>query len=311
MKKIFVTGGAGYIGTTLVPELLKAGYEVCIYDNLMYNNGNNLIPFFLYPNFNFVKGDILDKQKLESVINNYDIVIHLAAIVGYAACRKDEKYAWDVNHTGTVNVIESLKNGQPIFFGSTGSNYGAITEGVCTEDLPLNPLSIYGKSKTAAEEEIIKYKKFVAYRFATAFGVSPRLRLDLLVNELSYLACTQKYLVIYESHFMRTFIHVKDIAKSFLFGIENLDKMIGNVYNVGSNTMNYSKKDIVNLIKDKVNVDVHFSDFDGDADKRNYIVSYEKINSLGFDTTVTVEQGIDELIKVFDLIKITNDYKNA
>ncbi len=308
MKKVFITGGAGYIGCVLTPLLLKSGYHVTVYDNLMYG-GDGLIHNFSDSKFNFIKGDILDKELLYNSIKGHDVVIHLAAIVGYTACRKDEKYAHDVNHQGTKNVIDCLSGNELLLFGSTGSNYGTV-EGVCTEETPLNPLSIYGRSKTLAEEEVTKYKNSVAFRFATAFGVSPRLRLDLLVNDLSYSAHTQKYIAVYESHFMRTFIHVNDIANVFEFAIENSDKMSGEIYNVGSNSMNYSKGDVCKLIQEKSDCYVHYADFDNDADKRDYVVSYDKIQKLGYNTKITVKQGIDELFKVFPLIHIHNKHRN-
>lgn len=306
-KNILVTGGAGYIGSVLVPKLLDSGHNVTVYDNLLYG-GDGIINNFLKPNFNFIKGDILDKEKLSSAIKDNDVIIHLAAIVGYTACRKDESYSYKINHEGTKNVVDCL-NGQLLLFGSTGSNYGTI-EGICTEESPLNPLSIYAKSKTLAEEEVMKYENAIAYRFATAFGISPRLRLDLLVNDLAFSAHTQKYIAVYESHFMRTFIHIQDIANSFLFAINNGNKMKGEVYNVGSNHMNYSKKDVCEMIKSKTNCYVHYADFDGDADKRDYIVSYDKVEKLGYNCTIGIEQGLDELLKVFPIVNINNKYRN-
>lgn len=307
--KILVTGGAGYIGSVLIPELLKNGYEVTLYDILMYES-HQLIPFFTDPNFRFIKGNILEKDKLKKAIEGMDIVIHLAAIVGYGACRMDEARAYLINHIGTKNVIECMSPEQYLLFGSTGSNYGSV-DGICTETTPLHPLSIYGKSKTMAEEEVLKRPNSTAFRFATAFGSSPRLRLDLLINELTYLAKFQKYLVIYESHFMRTFIHVRDIARVFIFAMNNMSVMRDNVYNVGSNTMNFSKKEICEKIKAQAECYVHYADYDGDVDKRNYIVSYEKLNKLGFDTTITVDQGITELLNTMDVLQIKIPFKNS
>ena len=307
-KKIFVTGGAGYVGCVLVPLLLKSGYSTTVYDDLLYG-GEGLMHNFSDPNFKFIKGNILDKNKLHESMKGYDVVIHLAAIVGYTACRVDERRSFNVNHQGTINVVEGLDKKQQLLYGSTGSNYG-IVKGVCTEESPLNPLSIYGESKTLGEKEVMKYNNSTAFRFATAFGASPRLRLDLLVNDLAYSAYIQKYIAVYESHFMRTFIHVSDMARAFMFAIDNCDKMMGEVYNVGSNSMNYSKKDVCQIIKKKTNCYVHYADFDGDADKRDYVVSYDKIGTLGYNTTITVEEGVDEMVKVFPLVRIDNKYRN-
>ncbi len=308
VKKVFITGGAGYIGSTLTPMLLKAGYKVTVYDSLMYG-GDGLMNNFSDPNFSFIKGDVMDKELLHESLKGHDVVIHLAAIVGYTACRKDERRSHEVNHQGTTNVVEGLNGTQLLLYGSTGSNYGTV-EGVCTEESPLNPLSIYGVTKTLGEYEVMKYSNSVAFRFATAFGTSPRLRLDLLVNDLSYSAYVQKYIAVYESHFMRTFIHVRDIASVFKFTIENEDKMSGEVYNVGSNSMNYSKGDVCKLIQKRSDCYVHYADFDNDADKRDYVVSYDKIRELGFDTTITVEEGIEELFTVFPIVSIQNKYRN-
>ena len=308
VKKVFITGGAGYIGSVLVPLLLDLKYNVTVYDNVSCG-AEGVFHNFLNPHFNFIKGDILDKEHLHRSMEGHDVVIHLAAIVGYTACRRDEEQSYKVNHKGTQNVVDGLDGDQLLLYGSTGSNYGTI-DGICTEDTPLNPLSIYAKSKTLGEEEVMKYENSIAFRFATAFGASPRLRLDLLVNDLAHSAYTQKYIAVYESHFMRTFIHVRDIARVFQFAMENADEMSGDVYNVGSNDMNYSKADICELIREKTNCYVHYADFDNDADKRNYVVSYDKINKLGYNTEIGVEQGLEELLRVFPVIKIENKYRN-
>ncbi len=312
MKKILITGGAGYIGTTLIPMLLEKNYEVTVLDSLLFNNGDKLIPFINNKNFNFIKGDIRDKNLILNIIKNKDIIIHLAALVGFPICReKGEKESRDINTLATKFLSESLQENQYLLFGSTGSNYGEVI-GLCTEETPLNPLSIYGKTKTDAEQIVMSRKKSTAFRFATAFGVSPRLRLDLLINDLTYKAMTQKYAVVYESHFLRTFIHVKDIARSFLFAIENEEKMHSNVYNIGSNNMNYTKKQICELIKQKIpDVYFHYAEIGEDLDKRNYQVSYNKINKLGFDVSITIEDGIEELKKCITLIQNDLKYTNV
>ncbi|GAI90784.1 unnamed protein product, partial [marine sediment metagenome] len=217
--KVLVTGGAGYVGTTIVPQLLAEGYKVTIFDNLMFG-GDYIMPFFRNPNFSFVKGDIRDLSLLKKAIKDADVIIHLAAIVGYPACRKDPELAEAVNINGTKNLIKATSKDQLILFGSTGSNYGAVEE-ICTEETPLNPLSLYGQTKTLAEKMLLEERTTIAWRFATAFGVSARLRLDLLINDFTYKAITQGYMVIYEKHFMRTFIHVHDMGRAFLFGIKH------------------------------------------------------------------------------------------
>ena len=310
MKKILVTGGAGYIGSILVPELLKKGYEVTVYDNLLFG-GNSLLTNFLNPNFSFVQGDIRDEEKLKSCLVDKDVIIHLAAIVGYPACQKNPQLTIDVNLTATKKLVDNLSSKQYLLFGSTGSNYGAVEDGVCTEETELNPLSLYGETKTEAEKYIISNSNSTAFRLATAFGLSPRLRLDLLINDFINKAINQKYIVVYESHFMRTFIHVKDIARSFLFAIENEEKMSGQVYNVGGNSMNYSKRDVCNLIQKNIDYYLHLADIGADADKRNYVVSYDKINKLGFETTISLEEGIEELVKGIKIIKREDPYSNA
>ncbi|MCO6489009.1 MAG: NAD(P)-dependent oxidoreductase [Phaeodactylibacter sp.] len=307
--KVLITGGAGYVGTGLVPVLLDKGYQVTVYDNLLFG-GDPILPFFRRPNFDFIRGDVRDLDSLRKAAKDADVVIHLAAIVGYPACRKEPELAKAVNVGGTKNVIKATSDNQLIIFGSTGSNYGAVEE-ICTEETPLHPLSLYGQTKTLAERMLLQERNTIAWRFATAFGVSPRLRLDLMVNDFTYKSVTEGYLVIYEKHFMRTFIHVHDMARVFLFGIENRCQMVNNVYNVGSEKMNYSKEDICNLIKKHTGVYVHYADVGEDADKRNYVVSYDKINKLGYDTTITVEDGIRELIHAIRAIEFRKPYANV
>jgi nucleoside-diphosphate-sugar epimerase len=307
--KILVTGGAGYIGSTLVPELLNAGHEVCVYDSLLFG-GNSMFPHFKNKNFSMIVGDIRDTEKLKEVVIGKDVVIHLAAIVGYPACEKDHQVTKDVNLKATKALVDMLDENQVILFGSTGSNYGKV-EGVCTEESPLNPLSLYGETKTEAEQYIMSNSKAVAYRFATAFGLSPRLRLDLLVNDFTTKAIRDKYIVVYESHFMRTFIHVYDIARSFMFALENLDKMIGNVYNVGSDKMNHSKKEVCEKIQNVTPYFLHLADIGEDADKRDYVVSYDKISELGFETTIDLDSGVRELVNGITIAKFDNHYSNV
>ena len=248
--------------------------------------------------------------ELKSAVEGNDVVIHLAAIVGFPACKNNPQLTKEVNVQGTVNLIEACTPDQVILYGSTGSNYGTV-DGVCTEETPLNPLSLYGYTKTEAEKMLLERNNSIAYRFATAFGISPRLRLDLLINDFTNKCMKDGYLVVYEKDFMRTFIHVADMANSFIFALQNLDKMINNVYNVGDASMNYSKEAVCNMIAERTNAFVHYEEIGSDADKRDYIVSYEKINKLGFKTTITIEEGIDEIVRALKIVDFQDPYTNA
>lgn len=308
--KILVTGGAGYIGTTLVPMLLKKKYSVTVVDSLLYG-GAQLIPFLSNPDFTFVKGDIRDKKLIARLCQKQDVIIHLAAIVGFPACRENPDLAISTNVGGTKNIADSVNKKQLVLFGSTGSNYGKLENEICTEKTPLNPQSLYGKTKTQAELYLREHTTCIAYRFATAFGLSPRLRLDLLINELVYLGAKQKYLVVYEADFVRSFIHVSDMARSFLFAIEHYKQMKNQVYNIGSEKLNYTKREVAEIVKKETNAYVHYADYDNDVEKRNYHVSYEKVRKLGFKTKVSIESGIHELVTGMDLIHISNPYINS
>ena len=308
--KVLVTGGAGYIGCVIVPMLLQNGYQVRVLDSLMYT-WTGLLPNFRDKNFEFVMGDIREERTMADAVKGCDAIIHLAAIVGFPACRKYPDLAQTVNVDGTKVVAKFAGRERLVLFGSTGSNYGALEQELCTEETPLNPQSLYGKTKSAAERNLLDHCKTIAYRFATGFGVSPRMRLDLLVNDFVHTALRMRYLVIYESHFMRTFIHVHDIARSFLFAIDNAPRMEGQVFNVGSEEMNYSKAQVCEMIRRKVDYYLHYADVGEDADKRNYVVSYQKIKRFGFQTTIGLEEGIDELVQAVKVLDARNLYSNV
>jgi len=312
MKKLLVTGGAGYIGTTLAPMLLEKGYDVTVFDNLMYQGGG-ILPLFSNKNFHFVKGDVRDKKAMKKVLAKADAILHLAAIVGYPACKKDPILAKQVNQDASIFIANNLRSDQLLIYPSTGSNYGAVKDGICVEDRPLNPLSVYGKTKAAAETYFLKKDScnVIVYRYATAFGISPRLRLDLLINDFVYQVMKNNYLLIYEKDFKRTFIHVKDIALSMIFALENKDKMLNEVYNAGDDSMNYSKEEIANILKKYKDYYLHFAETGKDEDQRDYEVSYKKLNKLGFRTTVDINQGIQELIRAMSVIEISHDYSNV
>ncbi len=309
MAKIVITGGAGYVGSALVLQLLNLGHRVRVFDNLMYG-GNHLLGFFENNNFEFQKGDIRNAVQVKKALEGQDFIIHLAAIVGYPACKKDPDLAEQVNVGGTKNIISASLPEQKIIFASTGSNYGAVND-ICTEETPLRPLSLYGKTKTEAEELLLKRNNTVIYRFATAFGVSPRLRLDLLINDFTYKAFTKGHLTVYEKNFKRTFINVSDMARAIIFAQDNFEKMKNQVFNVGSESLNYSKEGICEIIKKKTNCQVEYAEVGTDEDKRDYEVSYKKINDEGFFTKVSLDEGIDALLRAFLVLDDRGHYLNV
>ena len=305
-----VTGGAGYVGSVLVPLLLEHGYFVRVLDNLSVG-GASLLPHFGDKNFEFMKGDVRDSKTVKRAVAGMDFIIHLAAIVGYPACRRDPKTSREVNVGGTKNIVTAAAKKVPVIFASTGSNYGAVVSEYCSEETRLNPLSQYGKQKTKAEDIVKSNEHYVIYRFATAFGVSPRFRLDLLINDFTFRAVKEKTLIVYEKNFMRTFIHVKDMARSFLHALEHFDAMDGQIYNVGDDRLNISKEQLCFLLKDKIDYYLYFADAGKDFDQRNYMVDYKKIRGTGFSCTIGIQEGIDELIAAAAVVELKNPYSNV
>lgn len=309
-KKILITGGAGYVGIPVLQLLLSKGYCVRVFDNLTWG-GNVLLPYFGESKFEFIQGDIRKKEELRPAVAGVDVIIHLAAIVGFPACRKFPKLSREINVGGTKNLVDLTDGKIPIIFASTGSTYGKIIEQFCTETTPLNPLSHYGKQKALAEEIIKKNKKFIIYRFATAFGAAPRFRLDLLINDFTFRAVTEKTLMVYEGEFMRTFIHVRDMARSFLFALEHYQKMTGEIYNVGDENLNISKEQVAKLLLEYLDFHLHFIQDGHDIDQRDYFVDYSKIKKLGFRTKIGLKEGVEELIKACKIIELNNPYSNV
>ena len=307
--KVVVTGGAGFIGSMLVPMLLKTGHQVHVLDNLMFG-GQALLRHFINPNFSFAQVDVTDRKALQENLAGADVVVHLAALVGYPLCKKMPRRAVEVNVDGARNVIDLSPKGSRLIYASTGSNYGEV-EGICTENTPLNPLSLYGRTKTEAEGMFINQENSVSLRFATAFGISSRLRLDLMINDFAWQAIHQKYLVVYEKHFRRTFIHVRDIARAIIHVMDPV--LCGNhsVFNVGHESLNYTKEDIVLLLKKRLDFLVHFAEIGKDADRRDYEVDYSRIKETGFVTHVDINTGLDELICALRLLPLKNPYSNV
>jgi nucleoside-diphosphate-sugar epimerase len=304
-----VTGGAGYVGSVLVRWLLAAGYRVHVVDNLLYG-GQALLPLFIHPHFSFEELDILNREGLARALTGADAVVHLAALVGYPLCKKEPERATAVNVQGTRNVIELIPPEAPLLYASTGSNYGEVA-GVCTEDTPLNPLSLYGENKTEAERLCMERPNTVSFRFATAFGLSPRLRLDLMINDFTHQALVRRYLLVYERHFRRTFIHVQDMARAFVHTLQRFGEMKDRVYNVGDDSLNFTKEDITGMLKRRLDFLLYFADIGSDEDKRDYAVSYDRIRASGYRTAVTMDHGLDELIAGLRLVRIRNPHSNV
>lgn len=307
--KILITGGSGYVGSVLVPMLLNHGYQVKVLDNLMFKQ-TSLLPCFINKNFEFTLGDVRDVHTIKEAVKDVDFIIHLAAIVGAPVCAVHPELAHAVNFQGTVNLDSVRSASQPVIYASTGSNYGKV-DGICTEDSPLNPLSVYGETKTKAEQHLKQAGNMIGFRFATAYGISPRLRLDLMPNDFVFQALRVGNLIVYQKDVRRTFIHVTDMARAFLHAIENYDRMKNEIYNVGDESMNVTKEDVANLVKKYVKLYLHFAEIGTDPDMRDYEVSYEKIRSTGFVTAISLEEGIKELVNALRLIKQENPYSNV
>lgn len=307
--KVLVTGGAGYIGCVLVPALLEAGHKVRVLDSLR-KGGLGLLPSLSNPNVELVRGDIRDPEAVRGALRDVDIVIHLAAIVGYPACDKDPWLARTTNVDGTVNLIR-CSSSHVIIYPSSLSNYGTVPDSICTEEMAPTPISLYGITKMEGEKTLLERGNAIVFRPATAFGLSPQMRLDLLFNEFVYRALKEKYLVVYEPNHMRAFIHVRDLARAFLFALDNTERMLNQVYNLGSESLNLRKGELAQRIRRKVDFVLTTSEVNEDPDKRNYTVSFSKLRRTGYEVTISVDEGIDELVRGLQAIDVMNPYSNV
>lgn len=300
-KEVLVTGGAGYLGSCLVPLLLERGWRVAVYDTFARGLGP-LLP--VAHRVRLVRGDVRDGAALASALKGVDAVVHLAAVVGYPACSRDPELAESINVGGTRTLLEQLSPSQRLVFASTGSCYGAVTEGLCTEETPLSPLSVYGSTKEQAEDLVLKHG-CVALRLATVFGVAPRMRVDLLVNDLSRRALRDGELEVYEPDFWRSLLHVRDAARAFALALDRYDEMRGRAFNVGDDALNVTKAKLARLICDRAGeVRLLLGAPGRDQDRRDYRVSHARIREeLGFRASVSLEQGVDELLKALPLMK--------
>ena len=306
--RILVTGGAGYIGAILCPALLEAGHEVILLDSLMFGV-QPILHFINHPKLQVVHGDVREPRIVTPLTGRADAVLHLAAIVGYPACAADPTTAETTNVDGTRILVDSLSTSQALIYASTGSTYGQC-ETVATEDTPINPLTLYGRTKRDAERLVVD-KGGVGLRFATVFGLSPRLRLDLLVNDFCYQAYHNKQIILFEGHHRRTFLHARDAAAVYPFTLDHYTQMRGDVYNVGASDMNYTKIEVAQAIRKLQPFYLHEAAVGEDLDKRNYEVSYAKINALGYQATITLEEGIREMMRVIPFIQQRSPWRNA
>jgi nucleoside-diphosphate-sugar epimerase len=313
--KILVTGGAGYLGSVIVDKLLTAGYEVTVLDKLLFNQ-TSLLYYTSWPKFKFVYGDVRNEVLLEKLCNDADVIIPLAAIVGFPACAADPKLAKEVNFNQIVNIVKFTSGkSKKILYPNTNSGYGiADGQSECTEESPLTPISVYGQTKCEAENFLRASTNAIVFRLATVFGVSPRMRTDLLVNDFTYKAITDKYIVVFEKSFKRNFIHVEDVASAFLFMLENYEKYKGEVFNVGLSDANLSKQELLEKIQEHVtDFAVVYDDYYEDPDKRNYIVSNSKIEATGWLPQWDLDKGIEQLIQGYQMIvpKMGAEFRNG
>ena len=305
MRKVLVTGAAGYIGSTLVPALLDAGYAVTALDNFMYGQ-DSLASVCYHPAFSLVRGDVRSAEVMRPLVTGADIIIPLAALVGAPLCDRDPIAATTTNKDAIVNMLPWLGREQLVLLPITNSGYGIGEPGkYCTEDTPIRPISLYGRDKVAVEQILLeRHPNAISFRLATVFGISPRMRLDLLVNDFTYRAYTDRFIVLFESHFKRNYIHVRDVARAFLHGIDHFDAMKGGPYNVGLSDANLSKNELCQRIQKYVPEFVPIEAPIGeDPDKRDYIVSNAKIEATGFRPDHSLDAGIQELIRGYRMIR--------
>ena len=308
--KILVTGGAGYLGSILVPELLKGGHRVTVLDNFLYSQ-NSLAHVCLDPNFKVVSGDVRVENNLKPLLKEADIVIPLAALVGAPLCDKDPVGSKTINNDAMLSLFNLAGKSLPILMPTTNSAYGTGDKNnFCTEEFELRPISHYAKGKVEIEKALMKRENSISFRLATVFGMSPRMRIDLLVNDFTYRAVNDSFVVLFESHFKRNYIHVRDVTRVFLHAIDEYEKMKGEIFNVGLSDANLSKKELCEVIKNYVpGFLIQEAAVGKDPDQRNYIVSNKKIEGTGFKPAYSLASGIEELIKGYTMIK-NKQYSN-
>lgn len=308
-ESILITGGSGYLGSVIAEMLVNRGFMVTVLDNLNYSQ-NTLFNLMHRKNFNFIYGDVTNKSFIENLLekNSFDYIIPLAAVVGFPISEQKPELTWLINYTSIVDMLQIVSKDTRLIFPSTNSGYGLTTGQIeCDENTEIAPVSTYGRSKVAAEKEIMRHGNSVSMRFATLFGFSQRMRTDLMVNDFVLKAVRDKSIVLFERQFKRNFLHVRDAARCFLFTMLNWEKMSNEIYNVGHPDYNLNKEELCQLIKEKVpGFQVFYGQIGTDPDKRNYIISNKKILSTGFDFRYPVDYGIEELVRGYEAFR---DYR--
>lgn len=309
--KVLVTGGAGYIGSILTPALLSAGYKVTVIDNFMFNQ-SSLLDCCNNPELTIIRGDARDESLISRELKDADVIIPLACLTGAPLCNKDPIAAQTTN-VEAISLLNKMRSrDQVMIFPTTNSGYGVGQENLfCTEKTPLNPISLYGRLKVEVEDLLLNSGNCITLRLATVFGISPRMRIDLLVNDFTYRAVTDRFLVLFEANFKRNYIHVRDVSQAFLHCLDKFEAMKNEPYNVGLSEANLSKMELCMEIKKVVHdIVIIESEIGKDPDKRNYIVSNEKIEATGFRPKVSLVMGIQELVKGYQIVR-RNTYANV
>lgn len=308
---VLVTGGAGYIGSALIPELLALGHSVTAVDNFSFGQAS-LLDCCKYDKFSVVRGDVRDEKLMKKLMAKADVIVPLACLVGAPICAQRPLEARSINLDAIKMLIDMSSKEQKFLSPTTNSGYGVGEEGIfCTEETPLRPVSLYGVLKVELEKHLLDSQRAISFRLATAFGVSPRMRIDLLVNDFTYRAVVDRFVVLFEAHFKRNYIHVRDVGRAFIHGLNNWDRMKAQAYNVGLSDANLSKMELCLEIKKQVpEFTIMESEIGKDPDQRNYIVSNEKIEKTGYKPAVSLQNGIAELIKAYQIVR-RNQYANV
>lgn len=311
MSKILVTGGGGYLGSVLVPLLISEGYKVTVIDNFRHNvpSLSSICPA---QNLTLINSDIRNFGLIQAEVKKADVIIPLAALVGAPLCTQNPTETYDVNYHAIKSLVEICTD-QIIIFPNSNSGYGTTaSDTICTEDTPSNPISLYGKTKQSAEDRVLTHPFGIALRFATLFGASPRMRLDLLVNDFVYRAVHDRSIVLFESHFRRNFLHVRDAANAIIFCLDNVQQMKGQAFNAGNSTANLTKKELCEKIKKHVpKLEIYESTTGKDPDQRDYIVSNAKLEKLGWEPKLSIDNGILELLSCYQQPFYSTQNRNA